>query len=133
MLGSSPSLAVSLAKLLAYNEPVTTNLLQTKMFIPPPRPDFIARPQLLEHLDQGLRKSRSLTLVSAPAGYGKSTMVVSWIHERHLSAAWLAVDVGDNDPARFFAYLAAALRRHFPDAAAELDAQLSGLMLGGGR
>jgi LuxR family maltose regulon positive regulatory protein len=102
-------------------------LLQTKLYIPPIRPQLVSRPRLIEQLNAGLTVrggfsrtrdafSRALTLVSAPAGFGKTTLVSEWIHkvEAHgdspLRVAWLSLDEGDNDPARFLAYLLAALR-----------------------
>jgi LuxR family maltose regulon positive regulatory protein len=57
-----------------------TPLLQTKLYIPPPRPNLVSRPGLIERLDEGLRLSRRLTLVSAPAGFGKTTLVTEWIY-----------------------------------------------------
>ena len=57
-----------------------TPLLQTKLYIPPVRPEMVLRPRLLERLDEGLRLGRKLTLVSAPAGFGKTTLLSEWIH-----------------------------------------------------
>ena len=70
---------------------MTTTLLQTKLYIPLPRPDLVPRPRLLERLNAGLRGK--LTLASAPAGFGKTTLLSEWI------AGWLSLDEGDNDPA----------------------------------
>jgi len=77
------------------------------------RPDLVSRPRLIEQLNAGL--DRKLTLVSAPAGFGKTTLLSEWIHGRDaatapLRAAWLSLDEGDNDPARFLAYFIAALQ-----------------------
>ena len=72
------------------------------MFIPPPRPDLVPRPHLIHKLNEGL--SGKLTLISAPAGYGKSTLIVEWIRKRQLPVAWLSVDEGDNEPIGFFTY-----------------------------
>ncbi|RKY23192.1 MAG: hypothetical protein DRP83_09620, partial [Planctomycetota bacterium] len=88
-------------------------LLTTKLYIPPPRPNLVPRPRLIERLNAGLH--RKLTLVSAPAGFGKTTLLSEWIHCRGavtapLQVAWLSLDEGDNDPARFLAYLVAALQ-----------------------
>ncbi len=89
-------------------------LLSTKLHIPPARPGLVARPRLMERLDVGL--CGKLTLISAPAGFGKTTLLSAWI-ERRMSAAagepavaWLSLDEQDNDPARFLAYLVAALQ-----------------------
>jgi LuxR family maltose regulon positive regulatory protein len=88
-------------------------VLRTKLRVPPPRPHPVARPRLLEQLSLGL--SRKLTLVSAPAGFGKTTLVSEWVHGlrgsgRAPRVAWLSLDGDDNDPARFWAHVIAALR-----------------------
>ena len=83
-------------------------LLTTKLYIPPIRPEVVPRPRLLEHLNAGL--DRKLTLVSAPAGYGKTTLISAWLHTADVPFAWLSLDEGDNDPVRFFTYLIAALQ-----------------------
>src|SRR5512136_922167 len=92
-------------------------LLSTKLHIPPLRPHLVQRSGLISKLDDGLRRQRPLTLISAPAGYGKTTVVLQW-QQAHSTAtdqtcafSWLALDAGDNDPARFLAYLVAALQR----------------------
>ena len=83
-------------------------LLRTKLYIPPIRPEIVPRPHLVEQLHAGL--GRKLTLVSAPAGYGKTTLVSAWLHAGDVPCAWLSLDEGDNDPVRFFAYLIATLQ-----------------------
>ena len=83
-------------------------LLATKLYAPPARPGLVARPRLLRRLDQGL--SSRLILVSAPAGYGKTTLVSAWLAEQRSADAWLSLDAGDNDPARFLRYLIAAVQ-----------------------
>jgi LuxR family maltose regulon positive regulatory protein len=88
-------------------------LLATKLHIPPLRPNLVPRPRLIQQLDGGLRLGCKLTVVSAPAGYGKTTLVAEWISQYH--TAWLSLDHGDNDPARFFAYLVAALQAVEPN------------------
>ncbi len=77
----------------------------------PPRlhASVVPRPELLARLDQGL--SKKLTLVSAPTGFGKTTLVSLWLAERRLPAAWVALDENDNDPVRFWTYAISALRR----------------------
>jgi LuxR family maltose regulon positive regulatory protein len=82
-------------------------LIKTKLFIPPLRVDRISRQRLFELLDGG--SQRPLTLVSAPAGFGKTTLLASWAAQTRLPIAWFSIDDGDNDPARFVAYLIAAL------------------------
>ncbi len=75
--------------------------------MPPPRSAVVARPRLIERLNEG--KRRKLTLVCASAGSGKTTLVSEWLGQLPVPAAWLSLDEGDNDPARFLAYLFAAL------------------------
>src|SRR5256884_6961035 len=85
-----------------------TPILVTKLYIPRPRPNVVSRARLLEPLNEGLH--RKLTLVSAPAGFGKTTLVSQWLAGCQRPAAWLSLDEGDNDPARFLTYLVAALQ-----------------------
>ncbi len=87
---------------------MSTPILATKLYIPPPRPGVVLRPRLIERLNEGL--DRKLTLVSAPAGFGKTTLISEWVAGCQRPAAWLSLDRGDNDPARFLSYLVAALR-----------------------
>lgn len=82
-------------------------LLKTKLYIPPLRVDRVTRPRLFDLLDAG--SQRSLTLVSSPAGFGKTTLLASWTAHTRLPVAWLSIDEGDNDPVRFVGYLIAAL------------------------
>ncbi len=83
-------------------------LLTTKLHAPPVRPNLVARPRLVELVDQG--SSCRLTLISAPAGSGKTTLLAEWIASRKPSVAWLSLDAGDNDPARSWAYVILALQ-----------------------
>jgi LuxR family maltose regulon positive regulatory protein len=85
-------------------------LLTTKLYIPPPRPSVVPRPRLIERLNEGLTASRKLTLISASAGFGKTTLVSEWVASCGQPVAWLSLDEGDNDPARFLTYLVAALQ-----------------------
>jgi len=93
---------------------VPAALLETKLFLPRPRRGLVPRPRLSERLDRG--SASKLMLVSAPAGFGKTTLLAEWLaagpaaptDER--SAAWLSLDRGDNDPASFWTYVVAALR-----------------------
>ncbi len=110
-------------------------ILTTKLYIPPPRPNIVLRPRLIDRLNIGLSHTPSVTLISAPAGFGKTTLVSEWIDDsRVLSAdwkneqtklnpqskignrkfAWLSLDEGDNDLTRFLAYLIAALQTIAP-------------------
>ncbi len=86
-------------------------LVATKYAPPPPRARAVPRDQLRERLDAGC----ALTLVSAPPGYGKTTLVSGWLAVRAARAAWLTLDEDDSDPARFVAYLSAAVRRALPE------------------
>ena len=85
-----------------------TPILATKLYIPAPRPKVVLRPRLIERLNEGLQ--RKLTLISAPAGFGKTTLVSEWVAGCHRPVAWLSLDEGDNDPTRFLVYLVAALQ-----------------------
>jgi LuxR family maltose regulon positive regulatory protein len=87
---------------------LATPLLSTKLHVPTMRSDLVARPSLVERLNEGLEGK--LTLVSAPAGYGKTTLVAHWLHDVPRPFVWLTLDANDNDPARFLAYLLAALQ-----------------------
>src|SRR6266487_4246490 len=87
---------------------MSTPILATKLYIPRPRPNVVSRPRLLERLNEGLH--RKLTLIAAPAGFGKTTLVSEWVEGIERPTAWLSLDEGDNDPARFLAYLVAALQ-----------------------
>lgn len=82
-------------------------LLTTKLRVPLVRPNLVSRPRLVELVDRGL--SSRLTLISAPAGSGKTTLLAERIASRKPSVAWLSLDKGDNDPARFWAYVILAL------------------------
>ncbi len=84
------------------------HLLATKLYIPPPRPNIVRRPRLIARLNAGL--DRKLTLLSAPAGFGKTTLLSDWIAGCGRQSAWLSLDRGDNDPARFLAYVVVALQ-----------------------
>jgi LuxR family maltose regulon positive regulatory protein len=88
-------------------------LLKTKLYIPPVRPELVSRPRLIERLNAGLH--RKLTLISAPAGFGKTTLVSEWVQAMGgatppIAVAWLSLDESDNDPTRFLAYFVATLQ-----------------------
>jgi len=87
---------------------MATPLLTTKLYIPPTRPELVPRPRLIERLNAGLH--RKLTLISAPAGFGKTTLLSEWIAGCGRPVAWLSLDEGDNDLACFLTYLVAALQ-----------------------
>jgi len=87
---------------------MSTPILATKLYVPPPRPNVVQRSRLIERLSEGLQ--RKLTLISAPAGFGKTTLVSEWIAGCERPAAWLSLDCEDADPIRFLTYLVAALQ-----------------------
>src|SRR5215213_10002985 len=115
---------------------MSTPILATKLYIPPARPNVVLRPRLIARLNEGLH--RKLTLIAAPAGFGKTTLVSSWIYDLRFAiddlvsasitsnkivnpkskiqnrVAWLSLDDGENDPTRFLAYLVAALQTIAP-------------------
>ena len=112
---------------------MSTLVLATKLYIPPTRPQLVPRPRLIEQLNEGLQHTPGVTLISAPAGFGKTTLVSSWLYERWVDAqegkprkqvAWLSLDEGDNDPARFLSYLIAALQTIAP----EIGMEMSGIL-----
>jgi LuxR family maltose regulon positive regulatory protein len=88
-----------------------TPLLTTKLYIPPIRPDLVSRPRLIDQLNNGLRLSRRLTLISASPGFGKTTLLSEWAAQLGTGRmGWIGLDEGDNDPARFLAYVVSALK-----------------------
>ncbi|MCB9078574.1 MAG: tetratricopeptide repeat protein [Anaerolineaceae bacterium] len=112
-----------------------TPVLTTKLYIPQPRPELVPRPRLLQKLTDGLTPQRRLTLVSAPAGFGKTTLVSHWLTQtdggetmdvepkthlssfiiHHSDVAWLTLEESDNDLGRFLTYMVAALQQVEPD------------------
>lgn len=114
-------------------------ILATKLFIPQPPPQAVFRPRLIERLNESLRQSggfaRKLTLISAPAGFGKTTLVTEWLNQKdtlgetfHPSSfavhpsgvAWLSLDEADSDPTRFLRYLVAAVQTVAPQIGQEV-------------
>jgi LuxR family maltose regulon positive regulatory protein len=87
---------------------VTIQLLSTKLFIPPLRSEHVSRTHLVEQLNSGL--NGKLTLISAPAGFGKSSLVSEWVNQNRRPTAWITLDKNDNDLRRFLAYLVASLQ-----------------------
>jgi LuxR family maltose regulon positive regulatory protein len=104
------------------------SLLQTKLVPPPSRPDLVERPRLLERLTTNLIGGRGftrrLTVVAAPAGYGKSTLIAQWLPNLDARVGWLTLESEDNDPVRFLRYLIAALQRIDPHVGREAQAML---------
>lgn len=111
-----------------------SSILQTKLYIPSAPSSIIHRHQLIDHLTAGFSAGKSLTLVSAPAGYGKSTLLADWITAYKDHVAWLSLDELDNNPVRFWTYLVTALQTiskpfgqealHMLESAQHLDFQL---------
>lgn len=94
------------------------SLLPTKLYLPPIRADWVQRPRLLGKLDRN--SQTKLILVSAPAGYGKTTLVTAWLRQLEgAEVCWLSLDEDDSDPQHFFRYLAAAIRP-LPDVQSQL-------------
>jgi LuxR family maltose regulon positive regulatory protein len=118
-------------------------LLATKLYIPASHPNLVSRPRLIQRLDEGLRMGCRLMLVSAPAGFGKTMLVAEWLQRLKVGSepepagsartgkapaiAWLSLDGDDNDPARFFTYLIAALEKVQVDVGADARALLQPL------
>jgi LuxR family maltose regulon positive regulatory protein len=101
-------------------------ILVTKLHVPTRRRDLVTRPRLVDRLDAGVRQQQRLTLVSAPAGYGKTTLVTDWLAGQDAPIAWLSLDEADNDPHRFLEYLVAALQRLDPEYGAGVRSLLHG-------
>ncbi len=96
-------------------EPRLPPILTTKITAPPGQAVTVKRPRLTDQLEAGL--DRKLTLISAPPGFGKTTLVTEWLatYARPERVAWLSLDASDNDPGRFLAYFLSALRTVEPD------------------
>lgn len=92
--------------------PALDSLLATKLYIPAPRPNRVPRPRLTDRLEAGV--GGALTLISAPAGFGKSTLLSDWIHESGRTVGWVSLDEGDSDPVRFLCYAVTALADAHP-------------------
>ncbi len=101
-------------------------VLQTKLYLPSPRPHLVPRPRLLARLEEGMRLGRKLTLVAAPAGYGKTTLLSQWLSPHPDAVAWLTLDADDNDLARFLVYVVAALQTVKPGLGQDLLQHVQG-------
>jgi LuxR family maltose regulon positive regulatory protein len=88
-------------------------LLETKLYIPKRRPGLVSRPRLIERMQQA--SEGKLTLVSAPAGFGKTTLLAEWLASSKRAAGWVSLDQNDNDPAFFWAYFITALQKACPE------------------
>jgi LuxR family transcriptional regulator, maltose regulon positive regulatory protein len=101
-----------------------SNLLITKFHRPALPSKQVQRPQLIQTLNHGLAEGKVLTLVSAPAGFGKTSCISEWVESLEMPAAWLSLDKSDNDPIRFFTYFLSALQRLNPLLGADLASAL---------
>ena len=99
-------------------------LLHTKLFIPPVRLNLVPRPRLIERLNQGLELGHKLSLISAPAGFGKTTLVTEWIAGGERPFAWLSLDEEDADLSRFLTYFVASLQTVLPTVGKDVMAAL---------
>ncbi|MBN2500185.1 MAG: hypothetical protein JXB38_05410, partial [Anaerolineales bacterium] len=99
-------------------------LLATKLRRPPLPLKRVPRPQLTQRLDDGLEAGRGITLVSAPAGFGKTACISAWVDTLDLPVTWLSLDAADDEPGRFFSYLIAALQQVHPGLGSEIEGVL---------
>jgi LuxR family maltose regulon positive regulatory protein len=86
-------------------------ILETKLYVPRPHPLIVARSVLTDRIDEAIRANHRLILISAPAGFGKSTLLSEWVAQTHSDVCWYSLDEGDNDRTRFLTYLIASLQR----------------------
>ena len=100
---------------MQYNDSMAIPVLATKLYIPPPPSKIVARPRLIDQLNNGLSMRRNVTLISAPAGFGKTTLITEWIASSGRPAAWLSLDEKDNEPSRFLLYVISALQTISPN------------------
>ncbi len=89
-------------------------LLQTKTSIPPARQNRVERPRLIEQINAGMK--RTFTLIVAPAGFGKTTLIAEWARNASMPVAWLSLGPSERTPERFLSYLVHALRQISPQA-----------------
>lgn len=94
---------------MGYNQSMPEDLIKTKFFAPPARPNQVPRQALLEKCQETRQLGIQLTLISAPAGFGKTSLASDWVRTSGLPFTWLTLDEGDNDPPRFWRYVLAAL------------------------
>jgi LuxR family maltose regulon positive regulatory protein len=104
---------IPIFRFTVYNKPMASPVLATKLFIPPVGEKLLRRDRLLKQLHQG--NEQHITLVSAAAGFGKTTIISQWLHECGLPAAWLSLDEEHNDPVRFLLYLICAVQKILPE------------------
>ncbi len=123
-----PPADLSLMEETDQNNPATQvqteTIRSTKLFAPAIRPDCVSRPRLIARINTGMEKA--LILISAPAGYGKTTLVCSWLHETKTPYTWVSLDEDDNNPIHFLQYLLTALQKVVPTIQAEMLSSLRG-------
>lgn len=105
---------------------MATLVLATKLYIPLPRALAVARPRLIDRLQLSISSPCKLTLICAPAGFGKTTLLSEWVDELRqrdpkMGVGWVSLDENDSDPSRFLTYLLAALRHAHPGLSTELS------------
>jgi len=98
-----------------YNQSMAVSILATKLYTPQPRLKVVSRPRLIDRLNQSLGQTPGIILISAPAGFGKTTLISEWVTAWERPVAWLSLDEGDNDLTRFLTYFVAALQRVVPN------------------
>ncbi len=108
---------------------MNSTLLSTKLFTPPKQNNFVLRSRLDELLDKACQTGYGFTLISAPAGYGKTSFVSSWLQDGHIPSTWLSLDEEDNDPIVFMQYLITALQKIVPSISLDLLASTQGVKL----
>ena len=104
----------------ATTVPPARSLLETKLYAPKPQARLVARPQLTDRLDRGA--ASKLTLISAPAGFGKTTLLAEWLASSgsaERSFGWLSLDEADDEPTTFWMYLVSSLQRALPSVGAD--------------
>ena len=113
--------------LLTQDNPLSSFILLTKLNPPSLPPKRVRRPVILQTLDEGLQAGRQITLISAPAGYGKTICAAEWFHTLKIPAVWLSLEPIDDEPLRFFIYFLTALQKALP----ELGQELAGVLNSG--
>jgi LuxR family maltose regulon positive regulatory protein len=116
---------LGLSQRIASIYPMSSPLLATKFYVPPTRSLLVKREHLIEQLNQSI--DRRLVLISAPAGFGKTTLLSEWQQQTNLQTSWLSLDRNDNDSMRFWTYVIAALQKVFPNLGASTLALLHSL------